>query len=418
MAKTILRKTAIGIAAALIMAGVLLFLPASASAAARSEVLMKGDKDGYVLEIQKALYEKGFLKHKPTGYFGTDTEDALIAFQKKQGLKADGKAGPRTRKEILGSKYKPIKDREVSDKKDDAAVDKIYPGDKGDDVGALQKSLKELGYYKYGKITDYYGPSTKTAVERFQRTNELDMDGVAGPKTLELIKSGKAKYYTIYYKDKGADIEDMQGRLKVLGYYKSKPNGYFGGSTLTALKGFQKTNGLKADGKAGRDTLLKLYSKKAKKAGKNYAPPKPKPAPKPKPVIGGKTKIEKLINYAKAYLGRRYRRGGNGPSSFDCSGYVSYCLKYVGVKLPRTSASQSRMEQYQKIDNIADLKPGDLMFFKTHSSATIGHVGVFIGGGKFIHCAPRVGVQIRDLTKGSYYYGRFRWGRRVFTQEA
>jgi len=408
------RKITIFVTSAVLILSVLFCFPISASATPRNEVLMKGDKDKYVSEIQNALYDKGYLKHKPTGYFGTDTEDALIAFQKKQGLKADGKAGPKTRKKLLGAKYKPISEkRKVSSKAADAAVDKIYPGDKGDDVRELQKLLKKLGYYKYSKITGYYGPSTETAVKRFQRTNELKMDGIAGSTTLQILKSKKAKYYTIYYKDKGSDIEEMQKRLKSLGYYKSKVNGYFGASTLTALKGFQKKNGLKADGKAGKLTLQKLNSKKAKKAGNNYKPPKPKP--KPKPEVGGKTKIEKLINYAKIHVGKRYSRGAQGPKRFDCSGYVLYCLKYVGVKIPRTSASQSRMAKYQKIEKISDLKPGDLIFFKTHSSATIGHSGIYIGNNKFIHCAPRVGVQIRTLSKGQYYYERFRWGRRVFS---
>lgn len=399
--------------------------PANALATPRNELLLKGDRDQYVLELQKALKEQGYLKHKPTGYFGTDTEDALLAFQKAHGLKADGKAGPQTRKALLGDKYKPItKKRNVKDAAtgEEKSDDKLYPGDKGDDVKELQKSLKDLGYYKYSKITGYYGPSTKEAVQRFQRTNELTMDGVAGPATLKLLKSGDAKYYTIYYKDKGDDVKDMQKRLKALGYYKSSLSGFFNTATLTALKAFQKNNGLKADGKAGKQTLEKLYSGKAKKAGtSSNAPdkkPKPKPEPEPEPEAGGKTRIEKLINYAKTHVGKKYRRGAEGPDRFDCSGFTMYCFKYVGVKITRTSASQSQMTKYKKIEKISDLKPGDLMFFKTQRTSGVGHAGIYIGNNKFIHSAPNSGVEIRTLSAGQYYYRQFKWGRRVFAEEA
>ena len=126
-----------------------------------------------------------------------------------------------------------------------------------------------------------------------------------------------------------------------------------------------------------------------------------------------KTKVQKLIDYAKKYIGKKYQRGAEGPSKFDCSGFVLYCTRYVGFSLPRTSINQSKMTQYAKITKISDLKAGDLVFFQTHTRP-IGHVGIYIGNNQFIHCAPGVGVQIKTFVKGSYYYTRFRWGRRIF----
>lgn len=390
-----------------IITSVILFInfPLCASALSRNEILMKGDNDKYVLELQKALCDQGFLKAKPTGYFGTDTVEALIAFQKSKGLKADGKAGPETRQVLLGGGYKPITEERKTEKK---SADKIYPGDKGDDVKEIQQYLQKLGYYKYTKITGYYGPSTEEAVKRFQKTNNLNADGVTDSSTLNLLKSKEAKSYTIYYKDKGSDIEQMQTRLKQLGYYKQKITGYFGSYTLEILKTFQKNNGLKSDGKAGKNTLEVLYSKKAVRAAKGAK------ITIPKAEVDGATIIEKAINFAKTLAGKKYRRGAEGPERFDCSGFTTYVMKYVGLKLPRTSRNMSMMEQYQKIENPAGLVAGDLMFFRTSKKSSIGHVGIYIGGNQFIHAAPGVGVEIKGFTAGSYYYRQFRWGRRIF----
>lgn len=391
----------------LIIMSVMLFIsfPVSASALSRNEILMKGDNDKYVLELQTALCDQGFLKAKLTGYFGTDTVEALMAFQKYKSLKADGKAGPETRQALLGSKYKPItEERKVENK----SADKIYPGDKGDDVKELQQDLQKLGYYKYSKITGYYGPSTGEAVKRFQKTNNLNADGVVDSSTLNLLKSTDAKQYTIYYKDKGPDIEQMQTRLKQLGYYKDKITGYFGSYTLEVLKAFQKNNGLKTDGKAGRTTLEVLNSKKAVKAAKGTK------ITVQKVEVGGATVIEKAINFAKTLVGKKYRRGKQGPDRFDCSGFTTYVMKFVGLKLPRTSRNMSMMDKYKKIENSADLVAGDLMFFRTSKKSSIGHVGIYIGANQFIHAAPGVGVEIKGFTAGSYYFRQFRWGRRIF----
>jgi peptidoglycan hydrolase-like protein with peptidoglycan-binding domain len=382
----------------------LLSFPITALAASRNEILMKGDKDKYVLELQKALYSKGYLKHKPTGYFGADTQEAVIAFQKSKDLKADGKAGPGTRKALLGKKYKAITEkRNVNN----TNVDKVEPGDKGADVKKLQERLKKLGYYKYKTITSYYGPSTTEAVKRFQKVNSVKADGIAGQDTLTLVYQKDAKPNMILYKDKSSDVKKMQTRLKTLGYYKDKINSYFAASTLKAVKAFQKNNGLKADGKPGKRTLDLLYSSKAKKATEK---------PSVTPVNNDdkdKTKVEKLIAYAKKQLGKKYRRGAEGPTRFDCSGFALYCMKHVGIKLPRTSLSQSRMTQYKKIDKISGLVAGDLMFFSTSKKSGVGHVGIYIGNNQFIHSAPGVGVQIKTLKEGSYYYRKFKWGRRV-----
>jgi cell wall-associated NlpC family hydrolase len=89
-----------------------------------------------------------------------------------------------------------------------------------------------------------------------------------------------------------------------------------------------------------------------------------------------------VINYAKKFLGVRYVYGGTTPKGFDCSGFVGYVFKKVGVKLNRTAAGlKSNGHSVSK----ADLKPGDIVLFGSGSG--ISHTGIYIGGDKFIHAS-------------------------------
>lgn len=118
-----------------------------------------------------------------------------------------------------------------------------------------------------------------------------------------------------------------------------------------------------------------------------------------------------LISTAMGFLGVPYRRGGTDSlTGFDCSGFVVALYKEsLGLVLPRTAAEQANSTQ--SID-VADLQPGDLVFFNT-MRRTFSHVGVYVGDGKFIH-APRTGAQVRVEDMGiSYWQTRFNGARRV-----
>ncbi|MGN6316557.1 C40 family peptidase [Trinickia sp.] len=113
-------------------------------------------------------------------------------------------------------------------------------------------------------------------------------------------------------------------------------------------------------------------------------------------------------------IGVRYRWGGSSPDSgLDCSGFVRYVFQdTLGMALPRRAEEMSRVGEKVRM---ADLKPGDLVFFNT-MRRTFSHVGIYIGGNKFVH-SPSTGSTIRvdDLDDG-YWEKRFTGARRIETQ--
>ncbi|NYE08365.1 cell wall-associated NlpC family hydrolase [Bacillus niacini] len=94
-----------------------------------------------------------------------------------------------------------------------------------------------------------------------------------------------------------------------------------------------------------------------------------------------------VIANAKQYLGVPYVWGGSTPSGFDCSGFVSYVYRSVGISLPRTSSAQQNVGTRVSLNQ---LQPGDLVF----KGMPAYHVGIYIGGGQYIH-APQTGDVVK-----------------------
>ncbi|MEU1804951.1 C40 family peptidase [Streptomyces sp. NPDC019937] len=100
-----------------------------------------------------------------------------------------------------------------------------------------------------------------------------------------------------------------------------------------------------------------------------------------------------VISFLKAQLGKAYVLGSSGPSSYDCSSLTQAAFKQVGIDLPRVSQDQSATGTQVSLDN---LQPGDLLYWGGSGSAY--HVGVYIGGGKFIGAQnPSTGIVERPL---------------------
>ncbi|WP_110113337.1 C40 family peptidase [Bacillus sp. CGMCC 1.16541] len=90
---------------------------------------------------------------------------------------------------------------------------------------------------------------------------------------------------------------------------------------------------------------------------------------------------------------------------FDCSAFVHWAYSQVGIKLgPLSSVSTETLKHVGTSVSVSDMKPGDLVFFDTYKKD--GHVGIYVGNGKFIGSQSSTGVAIADMTKG-YYKKKF-----------
>ena len=116
-----------------------------------------------------------------------------------------------------------------------------------------------------------------------------------------------------------------------------------------------------------------------------------------------------ISQYALQYVGSPYVYGGSSPSGFDCSGFTTYVMKHFGYSINRTASGQ--MENGVSVSK-GQLQPGDLVFFNNgNSSKRATHVGIYIGGGEFVHASTSTtGVIISDLN--SSYYSRTYVGAR------
>lgn len=116
-------------------------------------------------------------------------------------------------------------------------------------------------------------------------------------------------------------------------------------------------------------------------------------------------KGNQIAEYAKQFLGCSYVSGGKTPSSgFDCSGFTKYVYSNFGYTLGNTAATQNNLG---KDVNIEDIAIGDLILFYDEGKTKIGHTGIYIGDGNFVHAANASrGVVTDNLNTNSYYNTR------------
>lgn len=139
-----------------------------------------------------------------------------------------------------------------------------------------------------------------------------------------------------------------------------------------------------------------------------YAPSAPtqiRPPVAPPTTVGNEVAIRAI-----SLLGAPYQWGGNGPTTFDCSGLVRFIHDQLGIFVPRTAA-----EQFSAATpvNLRDLSPGDLLFFRIKGKQ-ISHVAIYTGEGRFVH-APQTGrpVELRPLDD-EYYRPKLAGAGRLF----
>jgi peptidoglycan DL-endopeptidase CwlO len=128
------------------------------------------------------------------------------------------------------------------------------------------------------------------------------------------------------------------------------------------------------------------------------------PAAPPPPIAAPPAKYGGVVGIAMQYLGTPYVYGGSSPSGFDCSGFVMYVYAQVGVSLPHNAAAQYG---YGTPVDRSQLQPGDLVFFNG-----LGHNGIYIGGGSFIH-SPHTGDVVKVSSLSGWYSSTWVGARRL-----
>ena len=122
------------------------------------------------------------------------------------------------------------------------------------------------------------------------------------------------------------------------------------------------------------------------------------------------TLAEDIIAHSYSYLGTPYRYGGTSYSGIDCSGFTMKVFAQFGISLPHGASDQHALCTPV---TTAERAPGDLVFFNT-SGRGIGHVGIYLGGGQFIHASTSRGVVISSLYE-SYYANTYLYAGRIIS---
>ena len=282
-------------------------------------VLIKQGVSGEaVTRLQQRLTALGYYDANADGVCKADDVAAIKAFQKQNGLKADGMAGYDTQSRMYSVTAITASGAIAGGTVD--AFTTLKKGMTGAEVAAMQQRLIDLGYLA-GEADGNFGRDTFEAVYAFQKQSGLKRDGIAGAATLSLLYSSTAQATTPTPKptatpaptatptvtlkkgDVSSAVRDMQARLIEMGYLSGKADGQFGVQTYRALLAFQKANGLDADGIAGSKTLTLLSSGNAIGA---EGTAKPTVTPAPGAGTGNTVKISaENVIYANWYTNVR-----------------------------------------------------------------------------------------------------------------
>ncbi|MBR4457936.1 MAG: peptidoglycan-binding protein [Clostridia bacterium] len=247
-------------------------------------VLRIGSRGSDVIALQTALKNLGLYTKTIDGVYGRGTAAAVRAFQARNGLKADGVAGPKT----LGKLYGGSSPADAGQPSGGSvpAYATLTVGSRGDAVRTLQAALRNLGLYTKA-VDGVYGSGTAAAVLAFQRSSGLPATGIADSATQLLLLTGQAPaaqppattpaqpeapqeqtaqpsslagVTRLQMGNSGSAVLALQQGLRALGFYTGELTGRFDAATRSAVVEFQRSKGLTRDGIAGPKTLSALIA--------------------------------------------------------------------------------------------------------------------------------------------------------------
>ena len=372
-----------------------------------------------ITKIQYRLYNLGYLTESGqiNGTFDQDTETAVKKLQEVNKLTIDGTVG-QTTYNLLYS--------------DEVKANIIALGEQSEIVKKYQNRLIALGYLS-GEADGNFGLSTQNAIRAFQSRYDPVVDGYLGPDTRSLMDSENAKPFGMRLGEQSDDVKNMQNLLVKYGYLpQDKASGYFGELTKDAVIAFQSVNGLGTDGTAGAKTLQLLQSGTAKSKPKPKAKAKTPSSGKRGGATGGNSapagsgdagsggsvssgvggatvsgSAGSLISIASSKIGSPYVWGAKGPNSFDCSGFVYWCLNQAGVGTSYMTSSGWRNPGRFKKVSMGELQAGDIVVVR-------GHVGIYAGGGSVIDASSSNGRVVHRSLSG-WWANNFITAWRIFS---
>ena len=244
-----------------------------------------------------------------------------------------------------------------------------------------EKEINRIGYVSSDGLRVRKGPSTDTEeIHSLSKNSRVQIIGQEG------------KWYKI----------DIKGKI---GYVSSK---YI---SDTKLPETTSRSGSTIKNEEIKEVETTETKKEEMQKVEEKAEERPKETNTEQQITTSGTTGTAVVEYAKKYLGYKYKSGGASPSTgFDCSGFTTYVYKHFGISLNRSSKDQIKNGVAVEKNN---LQPGDLVIFNNDANTKIGHVGIYIGDGNFIHASnPKGGIKITTLLSG-YYAQRYVGARRV-----
>lgn len=256
--------------------------------------LSPGDTGERVKRLQRRLKDLGYFDGEVAGNYLSKTTEAVKLFQKQLGLSQTGVATVALQRRLFASNAPAYSN-------DDEGYVRLGRGDTGAAVSALQKRLKQLGYYT-GSVDGTYGTGTVNAVKRFEAAYGKAQTGVATVALQKVLYSEDAKPYnqpsptpvpqpTVepdeYVKlsagSTGVRVMTLQNRLLELGYFNGEVDGIYGSDTVAAVKRFEKAYNRSQTGIATVSLQKVLFSANAKP----YEGELPSVTPSPTPETDG-----------------------------------------------------------------------------------------------------------------------------------
>lgn len=259
-----------------------------------------GSRGQAVTQLQQNLRRLRFFNGPITGYFGSETQQAVARFQQSSGIRADGIVGSRTRQAILVS---------LNQRPDgvggegDSLPNALNVGDAGTQVTQLQTALQQLRYINFNP-TGYFGPTTRDAVARFQRDYGLVPNGIADSRTLATITRALASVNPGCVANRGdiclgensQRVVAVQQRLRDWGFLNDNINGLYGPATKDAVAQFQRYYGLNPTG------FVDFQTWQALRLGNTGGPTAGNPTPQNRYVVVVPIYNQDTLNIVRQYV--------------------------------------------------------------------------------------------------------------------